>query len=180
MNHFEIAIPNDKIKTYNLITFIIISLNFFGFGLSFLKSVGFLSYIFIIGLVINAICWIFYISNKRHIKNNIPDIIFLVSAVIWMITNNYLIGAMLILFTIIGFLTSRKRFIIFSDEGIQYPSFLTKKYEWQNVHQVIYKDDVLTIDLKNNQFIQLKIDNLDIENETDVNTFNRFCASKIS
>ncbi len=179
MNYFEILLPNEKIKTYNVITFIIISLNFFGFGLSFLKSSGFTSLLFIIGLLLNAVCWIFYIINKRHIKKNIPEIVFLVSAVIWMITNNYLIGAMLILFAIMGFLVNRKRFIIFSDDGIQYPSFVTKKFEWQNVNQVIYKDEILTIDLDNNQFIQLKIENLDANEKIDEYAFNSFCKSKI-
>ena len=57
-----------------------------------------------------------------------------------------------------GYFANKEKVIIFSDDGIQYPSFPEKMYTWDEVDQVIWKDDILSIDLKNNKLMQFRIE----------------------
>ena len=178
MNKFEIEIPNDRLKTYRIVTFIILTLNFLGFGYVFLKTSSVATYVTIIALIINAFPWLYYLLNKRHVKTPILETSFIGSAFIWMYFGNIWMGIMLLAFAIMGLFTNKKSIIQFTDEGITYPSFPTKKYEWAAVTQVLYKDDILTIDLKENKLLQFNIDKVEAE-KIDVGAFNAFCKGKI-
>ncbi len=72
-----------------------------------------------------------------------------------------------------------ERFLKFKDEvgfdaeGITFNSFPKRSYEWNEVSNVIMKDGLLTVDLRNNKVYQKEI-----ESETDSsmeNEFNTFC-----
>ena len=49
-----------------------------------------------------------------------------------------------------------------------------KKYNWTEIAQIICKDDILTIDLKDNKLLQLNIEK-NFAERFDVNEFNKFC-----
>lgn len=178
MNKFEIEIPNDRLKTYKIVTFIILTLNFLGFGYVFLRTSSVATYITIIALIINAVPWLYYLLNKRHIKTPILETSFIASAFIWIYFGNLWMGIMLLAFGMIGFIANKKSIIQFSDEGIVYPSFPIKKYEWAAVSQVIWKDDILTIDLKENKLLQFNIDKT-VAEKVDVIGFNEYCGGKV-
>ena len=91
---------------------------------------------------------------------------------------NYFLGLLLLIFTAFGFFANKKKAILFSDEGIVYPSFPEKNYKWEEVSQVILKDDILTIDLKNNHLIQLNVNEASAR-EIDAPSFNSFCEKKL-
>jgi hypothetical protein len=62
---------------------------------------------------------------------------------------------------------------------ISYPSFPQKKIEWNEVSNLILKDNILTIDLKNNKLIQHTIK----ENENkdlDETAFNIFIQQQLN
>ena len=83
---------------------------------------------------------------------------------------------MLLFFGFVGFFANKKPVIIFSDDGIEYPSFPTKKYAWSDVVQVLWKDDILTIDLKDNKLLQFNIEKPFAEG-FDVAGFNGWCEN---
>ncbi len=176
MNSFSIAIPNDRAATYRIVTFIVLSLNFFGFGYIFLQSQHtFSSAIAVVAIVFNAAPWIYYLINNKHLQSPAIEITGIASAFIWMYFGNYFLGMLLLLFTAFGYFANKKKAISFSEEGISYPSFPEKKYSWEDVSHVILKDDILTIDLKNNKLIQINV----IESPLgliDTQDFNAFCA----
>ena len=174
---YDIAIPNERLKTYRLITFIILSLNFFGFGFVFLKTVGTISYLSILLLIINAVPWSYYLLNKKHLKYPLLDITFVASACMWFYIGNIWMAVFLILFIVIGFFANKKPVIHFSETEIIYPAFPPKKYVWADVVQVLWKDDILSIDLKDNKLLQFNIDKGFAEG-FDVEGFNGFCKSK--
>jgi hypothetical protein len=177
VNKFAIEIPNERMKTYKIVTFIILTLNFVGFGYVFLQTDGTSSMIAIVGLLLNAVPWLYYLLNKKHIASPIIDIAILGSAFIWLFFGNFWMGLMLLFFGFIGFFANKKPVIRFSDDGIEYPSFPIKKYAWADVVQVLWKDDILTIDLKDNKLLQFNIDKA-FANGFDVEGFNAFCKSK--
>ena len=172
---YDIAIPNERLKTYRLITFIILSLNFFGFGFVFLKTVGTISYLSILLLIINAVPWSYYLLNKKHLKYPLLDITFVASACMWFYIGNIWMAVFLVLFIVIGFFANKKPVIHFSETEIIYPAFPPKKYVWADVQNVIWKDDMLTIDLKNNTLLQVSIEK-EIASSINVASFNIWCA----
>ncbi len=179
VNNYKIEIPNDRLKTYKIVTFIILTLNFLGFGYAFLQTTAYTAYAAIFGLILNTVPWLYYLLNKQHIKTPILEISFLVSAFIWMYFGNIWMGIMLLAFAVMGFFANKKSIIHFTDEGITYPSFPIKKYEWAAISQVIWKDDILTIDLKDNKLLQFNIDKV-VAEKLDIIGFNTFCKKKVS
>ncbi|OIQ97349.1 hypothetical protein GALL_206080 [mine drainage metagenome] len=66
----------------------------------------------------------------------------------------------------------------FDKEEIVFNSFPQKKYLWKDVANAILKDNILTIDLKNNKLIQKEID-AEIS-EADEKDFNEFCREQLN
>lgn len=65
----------------------------------------------------------------------------------------------------------------FSREAITFNTFPFKHYEWEQVKNVMLKDNMLTIDFKNNKLIQREIEPAELtEEETE---FNEFCRRQM-
>jgi len=50
----------------------------------------------------------------------------------------------------------------FTNERIRQKNFPWKKYTWKQLSQVMLKDNILTIDFKDNRILQVAIENNDI------------------
>ncbi|MFM8806066.1 MAG: hypothetical protein ACKOD1_01770, partial [Sphingomonadales bacterium] len=70
--------------------------------------------------------------------------------------------------------------VVFSDQGIDYPSFPRRIIEWDQVEQVIVKDDLLTIDLRSNRLLQHPIEKNSFIDDREVTEFNAHCQQKIN
>ncbi len=177
VNNIVIPIPNDRIKTYKVVTFIILTLNFLGFGYVFLQTSSTAATLAIIALVLNAVPWLYYLLNRKHIKSPVIEITLITSALMWLYYGNFWMGILLLIFAFMSFFTNKKTVILFSETGIIYPSFPIKKYIWIDVAQVVWKDDILTIDLKDNKLLQFKIEK-EFALDFDWAEFNEWCKKK--
>lgn len=66
----------------------------------------------------------------------------------------------------------------FSKEAITFNTFPFKNYGWEQVKNVMLKDDMLTIDFKNNKIMQREIEPAELtEEETE---FNEFCRQQLA
>lgn len=60
------------------------------------------------------------------------------------------------------------------EEGIRIKkTFANKLYEWASFNHVILKDGLLTLDFKNNKVLQLEL-----RDNADEDSFNKFCSQK--
>ena len=65
----------------------------------------------------------------------------------------------------------------FNDEGLQIKkTFYSKLYQWQELSNVILKDNLLTLDFKNNKVLQLEVEE---KENFDEKMFNEFCGTRI-
>ena len=174
MKTFAIEIPNERLKTYKKVTFIILTLNFFGFGYLFTRIIGNNTFIAVLALVLNAIPWLYFLLNKKHIKSPVVEFVLIASGIFWVYFGNILMGIMLLLIAVMSFFANKKTIVTVNAEGVIYPSFPLKKYIWKEIIQVLCKDDILTIDLKDNKLLQLNIDKSFAEG-FDADEFNKFC-----
>ena len=106
------------------------------------------------------------------------EISFILIAIFWILLGKYLVAAFVILFAIAGFYTTRRSEVIFSAGKITYPSFPVKIFLWNEVSNVVLKDAVLTIDLKNNKLIQVVIE--EGADEVEEADFNQFCRQQMN
>lgn len=88
------------------------------------------------------------------------------------------------IFFIIAALLERQvkfpREIGFSRDGITFNTFPFKNYTWQQVSNVMIKDNMLTIDFTNNKIIQREIEPAELtEDENEFNEFCRECLNAI-
>lgn len=179
MSKFVIEIPNEKAATYKVVTLIVLLLNFFMFGFVFMHAAATSSSVAAVGgLLANGIAIVYYLLNKKHLKTPYTEIIFFINAVLWLLWANYIAAILMVVFSLLSFYANKKIQITFNDEEIIYPSFPVKKYSWDEVENVIWKDDILTIDLKNNKLLQFNIAKSFAEG-FDAAGFNAFAAQRI-
>ncbi len=181
MNEYRIILPNEKTATYGYVTLFILLLNFFLSGFIYLNSIDAriinLSLIAAIISVLSVLIWV--VSNyTKQIQQFRIEISFFILAVLWFLMDRHLLSLSIFCFAIIGIYTRRPFILLFSNNGISYPSFPKKEFPWNEVENVILKDGMLTIDLKNNTLIQKVIDNSSAVaiNERE---FNLFCKSQL-
>ena len=179
MNSYNISIPDDKATVYKWITFIMLFINLLGFGFIFLNSAeNNHKNLSIIGMSINNLSLVIFLlqfyTKKDFLKFYRVEIIFIINALLWLIIGKYLLAILLIAFAVFCFYSNKKLVINFSPEGIRYPSFPSKLFLWADTEQVMLKDDILTIDLKNNKLLQFALDKQYTE-AIDEAVFNEFC-----
>lgn len=180
MDNYPIVLPNEKEGTYRVVTIIVALINAVVFGYVYFKSTNanFKS-LALTGLLIGISDLIlFVVMNKTRFKRIFRiEIAFIISAVLWACLQLYLVAALMLLFAILGFYTNKKLVILFSKEGIRYPSFPPKLFTWDTVEQVILKDGILTIDLKSNELFQFTISREE-NKHLEEGAFNVFCKSQ--
>lgn len=118
-----------------------------------------------------------FLIEKRKTKRFTLDIALVLIALFWISRGKYLISLLLILVALIGFYINRKKIVIVSDAGIRYPYFIDRIIDWSEVGNIILRDDILTIDLKNNKLLQSNVSS--DQSNLDEKKFNEFCARQI-
>jgi hypothetical protein len=181
-DRYSIILPNEKAKTYDYVTLFILLMNLLVFGFIYFNSIE--MHIKNLSLWGTVVCLFSFaiLLIHRFTKYRYPfriEIIFIVLALLWFLTDRYLLALSIVCFAVMGTYTRRKFEVIFSTEGVVYPSFPKKTFLWADVSNVILKDGMLTIDLKNNKLIQTVIDK---ESELAINEreFNLFCKKQIN
>ena len=75
----------------------------------------------------------------------------------------------------------QKREFGFSKNKIQENGIFGRKINWSDLNRVVIKDDLLTIDFKNNKLLQCYVDDEDDEEyEVEEDEFNTYCENQIA
>jgi len=181
MNNYTIILPNEKAATYKVVTFIIAIMNLFAFVLMFIKSENTpLNTVLIpMGFSIMAFPFISYFIFKNARKVYSFDVSFLMSGFVWIFLGVVLPGILLFVFSIFVFYTNKAFKLEIGKDEIGYPSFPKKQYAWHEVDNLILKDNILTIDFKNNKLLQFTLNEADNKNLDEAN-FNRFVQEQMT
>lgn len=167
--------------TYRLINFIISIINLLAFAYLLFNAVySSAKNIILIGFIISLLAPFFFILKKYiHFLSHFKiEISFIICAIIWFISGNYLLGLLLMAFALLGIAMQVKPVIHFSEYGIRYPGFPAKLFLWNEVDSVQLKEGILTIDMKNNRLMQYSLEN-GIANAVNAKDFNDFCAAQL-
>lgn len=177
MNSFSILLPNEKGKTYRYITLFVLLINCVGFGLVFFKEKeGTMKDPALFAVIISSVGLLLFLINffSGRLSSYRPGITLIILSPFWFILGNPIFGVLMVLIAIASFFSARKLLVNISMENIRYPSFPRKTFSWDEVSNVVLKDNILTIDLKNNKLIQSEIAR-ESAGQIDEQQFNEFC-----
>lgn len=171
-------IPNKKLFIYQVLAYGIIALNILGYFLYNLKTGGKVFNIVPISILFVVLIGIDIYRHKVK-KALLPIGIFLIlCGMFWMSIGLYQILILNLLFWALYRISKRSLNIAVTESGINYPSFPVKNIEWNDLNNIILKDDILTIDLKNNKIYQHLINYMD--GEINEEEFNDFCKHNMA
>jgi hypothetical protein len=96
------------------------------------------------------------------------------AAIVWTVMPDF--QWLVFVFGFLGLFEFHAKFpleIGFTDKQIVFNSLIKKRYTWQDFNNVVLKDNVLTLDFKNNKVFQKET--IDEDGEADEDEFNEFC-----
>jgi hypothetical protein len=167
MEIFDITLKNEKEKTYRFIILLLAALHAIFFiyllfdELLWKKGVA--------GLIIIALYsgYRLLISKTAYPRYSFGSGFFFPFAFLFIIP--VLNIADMILF-LLSTMALQKTVLQFSKTNIEKRSFPVKKYKWDELTNVVLKDNFITLDFKNNKLLQAEIQSINI-NEDAFNTF---------
>ncbi|MEP6595948.1 MAG: hypothetical protein ABJA71_08365 [Ginsengibacter sp.] len=171
MQKFEIEVRNEKIKSYTTITLLIVILNclffiflIFDIGQRRNASIS-------LGFILLYAAYRFYICQKNKKSFFFDEWIFFLLMILW-VNDNFLIAFINLILFLLYTITLQKIIYDFNSSLIKQKNFPWKKYRWNELSNVIIKDNLLTVDFKNNKLMQVEITGNEI-NETEFNAFTK-------
>jgi hypothetical protein len=177
---YVVVLRNDHIlfieKTGWLLTFLIIMLLVFSIYTTANSTLLYVCLIITLSLFISN--WI----EKRKKKNIVFKPILITGGLGLSIASSLpvIIGILIIISGLIEKIILQKREFGFSKNIIQENGIFGKKINWGELNRVILKDDILTIDYKNNKLIQVHTDNEDDDDyEVEADEFNAYCQNRL-
>ncbi len=178
MSEYRITLPGTKAKAYNRISLIILVVNMLAFGLVFFKPGILAGYIAaVVMMFILSLTLFSYIGKNIKLQNKFTIVSIGLSAIAWIILGDYLLAVLMAAMAVVSYYTLQDPILIFSDDGIAYPSFPKRFYTWPQVKAAMIKEDVLTLDLQSNQLLQFTLPAETIA-AMNVHEFNSFCRNK--
>jgi hypothetical protein len=177
MQQFEIILKNEKTKSYNKIALINLVLNIviFSFLLFYdeFQLIG-LSSIFALGLYV-LLRW--YVFKKQQATQFFDEFVFFIPAMCWFGLRSYTLMVILILMGFLFKFSMQKIKFVFTRQNVMKTNFPKKEFDWNLFSNVMLRDNILTLDFKNNKLIQVEIEDPEKTNSID---FNEFAKSKIN
>lgn len=125
-----------------------------------------------VGLIILFVAFSFYKTKKAHQSFFLSEWVFFLIMLLWIQFDNYWMASVSMILFLLCTLATDKLTYEFNDDLIKQKNFPWKKYAWDNMQNIILKDNILTMDFKNNKIIQAEIENDNME-ERDFNAFVR-------
>jgi hypothetical protein len=182
MKPFEITLKNENIKQYDRIALytIIINLALFIY-LAISTETKSIRIAAIMGgsLIVIALAIEYFLIRIKKNEDS-PYKMYAEYAIgfAWLQMEFWWVAAATFVLGTLYLITKRPLLVSIIKEKINYPSFPKKNFAWTELNNIILKDGLLTIDLKNNRFIQQPVD----ETKTTINEaeFNDFCREQLN
>lgn len=173
---FDIVLKNEKIKSYRAIALIVLLLNLAIFILMlFYDAYRYEAASAILLTGIYIFMRLYFIRKYRQ-GNYLDQVLFFVLAGCWLGLQNYYMVAALAIVGALYHLSLQKLLFVFTPEKVSKLNFPGKDYSWNSLNNVILKDNILTVDFKNNRLIQAEVED---PNKIDEKKFNGFARQQL-
>jgi hypothetical protein len=135
---------------------------------------------YLIVIFIILVTWIFCIVKKGKTGFALFRFGLFAATIGWLLypVDHYILA---IAYGIAGLIEKQVKFpeeIGFAEDRVVLNTFPRKKFSWNDLANVVLKDNLLTVDFKNNKLIQKELDEgVSIQTEQE---FNEFCRAQLS
>lgn len=176
MKNYELIIKNEKARQYRLLATLIVLTNLVLFIWLAIANIelrvkGLITAALIIGGFV-----IQYFTRKYSARaaGAFFIVLFYFESGYWQAA--IIMAALALLYMV----AVRKLVVLVNTSHILYPSFPKKELEWSELNNLILKDGLLTIDLKNNKIAQAMVVNGVDDHDIDEKEFNEFCQIQLN
>lgn len=183
MNHFVLALKNEKLLYYHRMAVLLLMLNFAAFVIiAIYTGVTATRNYAIIGVITTTLglalaYWQYHSFVKTGVdKRNVIGLYFAV--ICWVLMQNWVPAVICLVVQVFYSISIKKQLVNVATDEVQYPGlFVPATAKWNELNNIVLKDGLLTIDFKNNKIIQAEI----VEQEPGVNeqAFNQFCTARL-
>lgn len=151
---YEVVFKNDRIRTYRLLTMFIVAMNtlYFLFLLIDRSTRQFAEVA--IGTLAVYVIYTLIKTRKKHVAFYFDEWVFFALMLLWV--DNYVFAILNLVFMLQYTVATQPASYKFAEE-IKQKNFPWKKYQWSDFSNIVLKDSILTMDLKNNRVIQGEI-----------------------
>ena len=178
MQQFQITLKNEKARVYILLSRVVVILHIIIFlALVIFSDNKVVKWTCIASLVLLVLIFILSRVIKRIEWQSGLHVLFLILMLTWINMHQYWMAAIPLVFDILFTIFVRRLLVIVSKDYILYPSVVAKKIKWDMLNNVMIKDNLLTIDFKNNKLIQQPVD--DFGYGINEKEFNEFCSQQL-
>lgn len=175
MKKFELILKNEKLRQYRLLALLIILVNVI-FLIWLAVSNAELRMAAIVTTGVIAASFII----QRYLKRYAAPVAAIFFILLFYIEAGYWQAVGIIAALALLYMISVRPLIVFVDSShIMYPSFPKKQIEWTDINNLVLKDDLLTIDFKNNKVAQAMVINGENDYVIDEKEFNEFCKMQL-
>ena len=178
---FVVTLKHQNYRLYDVITVFMCLLTLAAFIFAMLH-VNFETFnwvnIFLAGFIVVSLVLVFINRSKNDTYPTFKWTLF-AAAFLWLLYPLHITG-IAILFIIAALLERQVKFpkeIGFSKEAITFNTFPFKNYTWQQLKNIMLKDNMLTLDFNNNKILQKETES-DVPPETE-KEFNEFCREQL-
>ena len=181
MESYTVFLVNDRLRSYNRLGLMIIFINGI-FGAYFLwynlpennfpaLTGGILTAA--LGLLMNFSSWL--INGKPKLPFSVLFILF---ALQWLLLNNYWLPVVFLVLAFFDHVARQKQAVVFLASHIEIIAFPKKTIPWTQLNNAILKDNILTLDFKDDRLVQAEIasESFGIAEEN----LNDFCQLQLS
>lgn len=129
-------------------------------------------------LIAGGLAWNWYVAVKRRKPVSFSRML-IVAGLTWL-TMPFLqwTGLLLIIMALLEKYTKTNLEIGFTHDAIVFNTFFKKRYQWNEFSNILLKDNMLTLDFKNNKLIQKET--IDDTGDADEDEFNAYCSSRLN
>lgn len=181
MSSYRFILPDYRSRTIRFFTGLMLLLNFFLFGLTYTRTLATDSMhsLSLIGMILAFIAVLFFFFKHRFsfLQLYRVEISLAMLSLIWLLIGAWLPGSLMLVLAYLSNRANKPMELMVDDKGIRFNSFPPKQFAWQEVAHVVFKDDLLSIDLRSNKLYQSVV----LKNAPDFDAlrFNQFCAARI-
>ena len=175
---YVVTLKNERAKYVNTVSVLIAVISAISFLNQQFRS-GKSNFIFIVSflLISGGLVWNWYRSVKKG-KKGFYSRILLVAGVTWFAMPMLpWIGIPILLLALLEKQAKFDLEIGFTNERIVFNTFIKRKFLWTDFTNIVLKDNILTIDFKNNRLFQKET--IDDDSDADEDEFNEYCRRKI-
>lgn len=177
MKQYTFILNNEKEGSYRRISVLLLIINFISIVyVTYLKDFtkwGPLIFALIAAFSVFAS---FYFKNKNE-RITLSAAFFLFSLA-WQTGAYWVPAALNLVFLILNGIVFQKPIVSINEDQITYPALPKRQFRWSELNNIILKDGLLSIDLKNNRLIQQLID--ESQTKIDEKEFNEFCRQRLN